>query len=99
MIQTIFGGGTAAALATYAFAMPGAEPAMPVLVTEAAHHLHCMMHSALIAAAIGWLLSRRPEWCEASYRFFHQLAFELSSWLDSFDFMKQAKMFFQIVVT
>lgn len=58
----VFGGGTAAALATYAFAMPGAEPAMPVLVTEAAHHLHCMMHSALIAAAIGWLLSRRPEW-------------------------------------
>lgn len=58
----VFGGGTAADLAAYAFASPGIEPAMPGWVAEASHHLHCILHSALIAAAIALLVARVPRW-------------------------------------
>lgn len=51
-----FGGGTAQALLDYAVAQPGGEPAMPFWVGEAAHHLHCILHSALIAGAATLLL-------------------------------------------
>jgi hypothetical protein len=51
-----FGGGSAQALLDYAIAQPGGEPAMPLWVEEAAHHLHCILHSALIAGAITLLL-------------------------------------------
>lgn len=59
-----FGGGTMAALRDYAIAMPGQEPALPPLVQLLSHHLHCIMHSAVVAAAIGllvWAL-RRALW-------------------------------------
>lgn len=59
---SLFGGGTAADLAAYAFAMPGGEPAMPFWASEAAHHLHCIFHSALVAGAVAWLLARVPRW-------------------------------------
>jgi LexA-binding, inner membrane-associated putative hydrolase len=48
----LFGNGGWAALATYATALPGSEPAMPPLVALLSHHLHCMLHSAVIAALV-----------------------------------------------
>jgi hypothetical protein len=60
-----FGGGSFADLVAYALATPATEPAMPHWVSEAAHHLHCIMHSALIAGAITWAVSRVPRWWQA----------------------------------
>lgn len=39
----------------YIAATPGTEPALPPLVGAMTHHLHCVMHSAVIAATIGLL--------------------------------------------
>lgn len=36
----------------YATASPGLEPAMPEAVKLLAHHLHCVLHSALVAGAM-----------------------------------------------
>ena len=36
----------------YAMAVPGLEPAMPEAVRLLAHHLHCVLHSAVVAAAV-----------------------------------------------
>ena len=52
----IFGGGSAAMLYAYAVAVPESEPALPPLVNLLAHHLHCIMHSAIAAGAITALL-------------------------------------------
>lgn len=41
-----------ATLAAYSAALPGTEPAMPPLVALLTHHLHCILHSAVIAAVI-----------------------------------------------
>lgn len=44
-------------------ATPGHEPAIPHLVRLISHHLHCIMHSAVIASvvtAVAWRL--RPTW-------------------------------------
>lgn len=60
-----FGGGTAADFLAYALATPGTEPAMPFWASESAHHLHCILHSALIAGPVAWLLSCRPAWWRA----------------------------------
>jgi hypothetical protein len=46
------GGGTAAELWRYAIALPGQEPGMPAWVGTAAHHLHCMLHSGLLALCV-----------------------------------------------
>lgn len=46
----------------YATALPGQEPPMPSTVVFWAHHLHCVLHSALSAAAVTalvWLRWRR----------------------------------------
>lgn len=59
---TAFGTGTLASLAAYSVASPGTEPALPAAVQLLAHHLHCTMHSAIIALAvtmIGWIASGR----------------------------------------
>lgn len=51
------------ALLAYANALPGFEPAMSPLVTELTHHLHCIMHSGLVAGvvtAVCWLWLKRP---------------------------------------
>jgi hypothetical protein len=48
----------------YALASPGQEPPMPALVRMVAHHLHCVFHSAIVAAAVTgvvWVL-RRSFW-------------------------------------
>ena len=36
----------------YATALPGEEPPMPEWVRLTAHHLHCLLHSALVAACV-----------------------------------------------
>ena len=46
----LFGDGSFAALRAYAVAVPGQEPVLPQLVGLLSHHLHCVMHSAPIAA-------------------------------------------------
>jgi hypothetical protein len=60
----VFGAGSVAALNAYAMASPGLEPSMPPSVTFLAHHLHCLMHSAVVAGAVTgvlWLI-RRTLW-------------------------------------
>jgi hypothetical protein len=52
LITALFGGEGLRVLSAYATALPGFEPALPPLVALVAHHLHCMMHSAIIAAAV-----------------------------------------------
>ena len=57
-----FGEGTLAVVLAYATAVPGHEPALPSTVQWFSHHLHCIMHSALVAGAVTlllWLLTRR----------------------------------------
>ena len=41
-----------AALRAYAIAMPGQEPLLPPTVQLLSHHLHCAMHSVLLAGAV-----------------------------------------------
>lgn len=46
----------------YATALPGYEPPMSPLLNAMTHHLHCVMHSALVAGAVTallWLWLRR----------------------------------------
>ena len=44
--------GDAHVLIAYATALPGQEPALPAAVALWAHHLHCALHSAVIAGAV-----------------------------------------------
>jgi hypothetical protein len=46
------GGGTWAAVQAFAVAMPGQEPVMPEWVGWWSHTIHCVAHSAVIAAAV-----------------------------------------------
>lgn len=57
----LVGDGTLATLKAYAFAVPGREPTLPPLVNLTSHHLHCIMHSAVVAgtvAAVFWVTMR-----------------------------------------
>jgi hypothetical protein len=57
-----FGTGTAAAVSGYAYAIPGREPALPTTIELVSHHLHCVTHSAIIAALVTlliWASTRR----------------------------------------
>ena len=57
----LFGEGSFAAVSGYAVAIPGQEPGLPPLVQLWSHHLHCVMHSAPIAAVLTvavWLVRR-----------------------------------------
>ncbi len=59
----LFGDGSWAVLRAFAAALPGQEPALPPLVNLLSHHLHCIMHSAIVAAAVTlllWLVWRSP---------------------------------------
>ena len=60
----LFGDGSWAVLRAFASALPGQEPALPPLVVLLSHHLHCIMHSAIVAAAVTLLLRlpRRSLW-------------------------------------
>ena len=46
-------------LRAYTTALPGGEPALPPLVAELAHHLHCMLHSAVVAGLVTALVRWR----------------------------------------
>jgi hypothetical protein len=51
-----------AVVLAYANALPGYEPSMSPMVTVLTHHLHCVMHSALVAGvltAISWIWLRK----------------------------------------
>jgi LexA-binding, inner membrane-associated putative hydrolase len=48
----LFAEGSFAALSGYAVAVPGQEPGLPPLVQLWSYHLHCVMHSAPIAALV-----------------------------------------------
>lgn len=52
----LFGDGTFAALRAYAIAVPGHEPPLPATVQLLSHHLHCIAHSAVVAALTTLLL-------------------------------------------
>ena len=52
----VFGDGTISVLSAYAVAVPGQEPALPPMVQLWSHHLHCVMHSAIVAGAVTLLL-------------------------------------------
>jgi hypothetical protein len=58
------GGGSWAAVHAFATAMPGHEPAMPAWVTSWSHTIHCVAHSAVIAATVTllWWAWRRTLW-------------------------------------
>jgi hypothetical protein len=43
----------------YAIALPGGEPLMPDWVLLWSHHLHCVFHSALVAASVTLLVAVR----------------------------------------
>ena len=56
------GSGSWAILQAYALALPGLEPAMPATVLLLSHHLHCIMHSAVVVVGVSllvWGLLRR----------------------------------------
>ncbi|MBQ0919313.1 metal-dependent hydrolase [Hydrogenophaga aromaticivorans] len=49
-------------LQAYAIALPGYEPPMSPVLSELTHHLHCVMHSALVAGVVTaacWVWLRR----------------------------------------
>ena len=55
------GEGSLAAVRGYALASPGQEPWLPTIVELWSHHLHCVMHSAPVAAlvtALAWAVRR-----------------------------------------
>src|SRR5450759_146366 len=60
----VFGDGSLAVLRAYAIALPGQEPFLPPIVNLWSHHLHCVAHSAIVAAAVTLLLwaMRRSLW-------------------------------------
>lgn len=58
------GDGSFGAVSGYAVALPGQEPGLPLRVQLWSHHLHCVMHSAPIAALVtmgAWVV-RRSFW-------------------------------------
>ena len=56
LVWWAFGSGRLADLYAYALAAPGGEPLLPPLVEHFAHHLHCIMHSAITTVAVALLL-------------------------------------------
>jgi hypothetical protein len=55
-IWTVFGAGTTDLFLAYVTAMPGQEPNLPEITGVLAHHLHCILHSAIVALAVTGLL-------------------------------------------
>jgi hypothetical protein len=65
VVAALFGSEGVRLLSAYATALPGFEPAMPPLVAMLTHHLHCIMHSAIVAAAVTaivWASRKAPWW-------------------------------------
>lgn len=59
-----FGGGGWDLVLSYAVAVPGQEPGLPAMVNLLSHHLHCSMHSAIVAGGVTLLMwtVRRSLW-------------------------------------
>ena len=55
----LVGDGTFATVRAYAIAVPGSEPGLPPIMRLLSHHLHCVAHSAIVAAAVTLLLGAR----------------------------------------
>ena len=64
LVTALFAEGGWSVLRAYATALPGLEPAMPPLVAALTHHLHCTLHSAVVAGAVTLLVWRitRAAW-------------------------------------
>jgi hypothetical protein len=65
VVAALFGSEGVRLLSAYATALPGFEPAMSPLVAMLTHHLHCIMHSAVVAAAVTaivWAWRKAPWW-------------------------------------
>ena len=60
----IFADGSFNAVLSYAIAVPGQLPTLPPLIEIWSHHLHCITHSAIVAAAVTFLVwaVRRAFW-------------------------------------
>ena len=60
----LLGDGSFAIVRAYAIAVPGQEPSISQLIALWSHHLHCVMHSALVAGAVTLLVwtIRRALW-------------------------------------
>ena len=52
----LFSPGGFEAVRAYVHALPGFEPVLPPTVTLLTHHLHCLMHSAIVAGAAALLV-------------------------------------------
>lgn len=50
------GDGTFETVRAYAIALPGSEPTLPNIVNLLSHQLHCIAHSAIVAAVVTLLL-------------------------------------------
>ena len=55
-IWSLFAGAPALFL-DYALASPGSEPPMPEVVALWSHHLHCTLHSGLVAALVSLMVA------------------------------------------
>jgi membrane-bound metal-dependent hydrolase YbcI (DUF457 family) len=56
-----FGAGHLTDLTAFGLALPGQEPVLPAAVVLLTHHLHCTMHSAVVAglvSALAWRFRR-----------------------------------------
>ena len=56
LVWAALGPGTLAALIEFSLASPGQEPALPAMTGMLSHHLHCALHSAVIAGLTTLLL-------------------------------------------
>lgn len=52
LMWSLFGDGSLAQFWHYAVTLPGQEPNVPPTVTLLTHHLHCILHSAVIAGLV-----------------------------------------------
>lgn len=52
----LFDGGSLEGVLRYAVAVPGLEPGLPAWAAAWSHHLHCTLHSAIVAGGITLLL-------------------------------------------
>lgn len=60
----VFGDGSLAQLWRYSVALPGQEPDVPATIAWLTHHLHCIFHSAIVAAVVSLIAWRiwRKQW-------------------------------------
>lgn len=58
LVWWLLGTGTYEAVQAFAAALPGQEPLLPPLVLSLSHHLHCVLHSGVVAAVVSVLVWR-----------------------------------------